>query len=640
MAEPAWDPASYPRKSRLSRILEKRGLDYAAFLDLSFRDPETFWRWFFEDAELPWPTPFRRVLDLSRGKPWPWWFPGGETNLAWWAVGRRARIHPDRVAVIWEREDGSTVSITYGELDEQVRRLAAGLASLGLEPGDRVGIFLPLNLHAVVALLGVSAAGGVAVPLFSGFGAEAVRIRLEDSGARMLITQGETPRRGRPVPLLEIVRTAVQNLPSLERMVVFDPPPEATDVTPARDVLASPPLETYPWFSADTPFMLIYTSGTTGRPKGTVHVHAGFPVKAAQDMVHLFDVQEGDVITWLTDLGWMMGPWLVLGGLMLGATVLLYDGAPDYPEPHRLFDVWLRHRAGLVGLSPTFVRAIRGRVEDWLRRQDLAPLRAIGSTGEPWTEEAWWWTFEHLGRRKVPILNYSGGTEISGGILGCVVVRPIVPLSFNTAVPGVEADVVDEAGNAVVDEVGYLVVRNVNPGMTRGFWQAPERYLATYWERFPGIWFHGDLARRTRGGFWFILGRADDTLKVAGKRLGPAEMENVVARHPAVREAAVVGVPHPVKGEVPVVFAVLREENPSPTLAEELRQWVAQHMGKALAPHAVHIVPELPKTRNAKVMRRVIRRVYLGQDPGDLSALVNPEALEAIRRLRADQKPT
>jgi len=384
--------------------------------------------------------------------------------------------------------------------------------------------------------------------------------------------------------------------------------------------------------------MLIYTSGTTGRPKGTVHVHAGFPVKAAQDMVHLFDVQEGDVITWLTDLGWMMGPWLVLGGLMLGATILLYDGAPDYPEPHRLFDVWLRHRASLVGLSPTFVRAVRGQVEAWLARQDMEGIRAIGSTGEPWTEEAWWWTFEHLGRKRAPILNYSGGTEISGGILGCVVVRPIAPLSFNTAVPGVEADVVDESGKPVVDEVGYLVVRNVNPGMTRGFWQAPERYLATYWERFPDIWFHGDLARRTGEDFWYILGRADDTLKVAGKRLGPAEMENVVTRHPAVREAAVVGIPHPVKGEVPVVFAVLQEGTPSPDLAEELRRWVEQHMGKALAPYAVHFVPELPKTRNAKVMRRVIRRVYLGEDPGDLSALVNPDALEAIQKLRSDKK--
>ncbi len=631
--EPVWDPSSYPRTSVLERVLQKRNLDYTTFLRWSVEDPESFWRAFFEDAAIPWMHPFERVVDLSRGKPWARWFVGGKTNLAWWAVGRWATARAQDVALILEREDGSIQTLRYGELDRYVRRFAAGLQNLGLRPGDRVGLFLPLNFHAAIALLGVSAAGGIAVPLFSGFGEEAIRIRMEDSQARFLITQTTTLRRGRTIPMLDIARRSLDGSSSVERIVVLDAENLQAGEMDGTTLLNGPELSEYPPLDPETPFMLIYTSGTTGKPKGTVHVHGGFPVKAAQDMFHLFDVQPGDVITWLTDLGWMMGPWLILGGLILGATVLFYEGAPDHPHPARLFEVWSRHGAGLVGLAPTFVRAIRGQVESTLRTLDLSRMRAIGSTGEPWTEEAWWWTYEHVGRHRLPILNYSGGTEISGGILGCVVVRPIAPLSFNTPAPGVDADVVDEAGRSVTDRVGYLVVRNINPGMTRGFWNDPTRYLHTYWERFPGVWYHGDLARRTPEGFWLILGRADDTLKVAGKRLGPAEMENVVTHHPDIREAAVIGVPDPVKGEVPIVFAVPSRTPPPPNLEETLRAWVARRMGKALQPARVYLVSGLPKTRNAKVMRRVIRRIFLGEDPGDLSALVNPEVVEEIRAL-------
>lgn len=629
--EPVWDPARYPRESALAKILSKRGIGYGEFLRENVKDPETFWRTFFEDAGIPWPRPFHQVLDLSQGKPWPRWFVGGQTNLAWWAVGRHATEHPKQPALIAESEAGLTESLSYADLDLLVRRFASGLKQYGFQPGDRVGIYMPLNVHSALALLAVAAVGGIVVPLFSGFGEEAVRIRLENSGARFLITQTTTRRRGRSIPLLSVARQSIDGLSTLERVFVFHPKDLRDKEISADELLESPPLPTYPWMDGETPFMLIYTSGTTGKPKGTVHTHAGFPIKASQDMFHLFDVQPEDRITWLTDLGWMMGPWLVLGGLTLRATVVLYEGAPDYPKPSQLFEVWHRHGVELAGLAPTFIRAIRGKVEDALPK-DFS-LRAIGSTGEPWTEDAWWWTYQHLGKKRAPILNYSGGTEISGGILGCVVVRPIAPMSFNTAVPGVEADIVDDTGQSVRGEVGYLVVRNVNPGMTRGFWKDPQRYLSTYWERFPGIWYHGDLALRTSDDTWFILGRADDTLKVAGKRLGPAEMENVVTQHPNVREAAVIGVPHPVKGEVPVVFAVPTPTPPSEDLAETLRKWVAQQMGKALQPTRVYLVSDLPKTRNAKVMRRVLRKVFLGEDPGDLSALVNPDVLEEIRTL-------
>ncbi|MCS7064941.1 MAG: AMP-binding protein, partial [Fimbriimonadales bacterium] len=411
-------------------------------------------------------------------------------------------------------------------------------------------------------------------------------------------------------------------------------------LNPAREVrytdLLQPGDYEAPAFDSDQPCMMIYTSGTTGKPKAAFHVHAGFPVKAAQDMYHLFDLKPSDTISWLTDIGWMMGPWLIMGGLILGATVFMYDGSPDHPAPDRLWEMVERHGITVLGLTPTLIRALMREGDEYADRHPMPSLRLLGSTGEPWNPEPWLWTFEHVGKRRAPIINYSGGTEISGGILGCVVLRPLKPCSFNTVVPGVDAAVFNEQGEPVRGEVGYLVVRNVNPGMTRGFWRDPERYLQTYWSHWEGIWDHGDLCLIDADGYWYILGRADDTLKIAGKRVGPAEIESVLVEHPAVVEAGVNGVPDEIKGQAAVAFVVLKPGYAwSDALAQELLQLVAQRMGKPLMPKAVHAVPELPKTRNAKIMRRVLRAAYLGEPTGDLSALENPRSVDAIQQLRS-----
>ncbi|MEN3001984.1 MAG: AMP-binding protein, partial [Armatimonadota bacterium] len=311
-----------------------------------------------------------------------------------------------------------------------------------------------------------------------------------------------------------------------------------------------------------------------------------------------------------------------------------YDGSPDHPAPDRLWEMVERHGITVLGLTPTLIRALMREGDEYADRHPMPNLRLLGSTGEPWNPEPWLWTFEHVGKRRAPIINYSGGTEISGGILGCVVLRPLKPCSFNTVVPGVDAAVFNEQGEPVQGEVGYLVVRNVNPGMTRGFWRAPERYLQTYWSHWEGIWDHGDLSLIDADGYWYILGRADDTLKIAGKRVGPAEIESVLVEHPAVVEAGVIGVPDEIKGQAAVAFVVLKPGYVwNDTLAQELLQLVAQRMGKPLMPKAVYAVPELPKTRNAKIMRRVIRAAYLGEPTGDLSALENPRSVEAIQQL-------
>jgi acetyl-CoA synthetase len=349
-------------------------------------------------------------------------------------------------------------------------------------------------------------------------------------------------------------------------------------------------------------------------------------------MVHAFDVRASDTLYWVSDMGWMMGPWEIFGMTLLGGTVVLYDGAMDHPGPDRLWELVERHCVTILGVSPTLIRALMRHGEDPVRLHDLSTLRMFGSTGEPWNPEPWRWLFDVVGGGRLPIINYSGGTEVSGGLVAGNVITPLKPAAFAGPPPGIAADVVDEQGRSVRNQVGELVVRAPWIGMTRGFWNDNDRYLQTYWSRFPDVWVHGDWAAIDEDGLWYILGRSDDTIKIAGKRLGPAEVESVLVDDPAVVEAAAIGVPDEMKGQALVCFCVLTPgERGDAALAERLRALVAERLGKPLRPEAIAFVADLPKTRNAKVMRRVIRAAYLGEDPGDLSALENPQAVEEIR---------
>jgi len=338
----------------------------------------------------------------------------------------------------------------------------------------------------------------------------------------------------------------------------------------------------------------------------------------------------------VSDMGWMMGPWEVFGMTLLGGTFVLFDGALDHPGPDRLWSIVESQRVNVLGVSPTLIRALMKHGTQPVERHDLSSLRILGSTGEPWNPESWRWLFDVAGHGRLPIINYSGGTEVSGGLVAGNVLTPIKPAAFAGPPPGIAADVVDEHGQSVRNQVGELVVRAPWIGMTRGFWHDPDRYEETYWSRFPDTWVHGDWAAIDDDGLWYILGRSDDTIKVAGKRLGPAEVESVLVEHPAVLEAAAIGIPDPVKGQALVCFCVLKPGHEgSPELSDTLGQLVATRLGKPLRPTAVEFVADLPKTRNGKVMRRVIRSTYLSEAAGDLSALENPQAMEAIRRARS-----
>jgi acetyl-CoA synthetase len=359
--------------------------------------------------------------------------------------------------------------------------------------------------------------------------------------------------------------------------------------------------------------------------------HGGFLVKAASDFAYCHDVGAGDRVFWVTDLGWLMGPMVITAGLFHGGTAVLFDGVPDHPRPDRLWSLVERHRVNVMGLSPTVVRALMPHGPEHVRAHDLSSLRILSSTGEPWNPEPYRWLFENVGGGRLPIINYSGGTEISGGILTCFPNGPIKPCGFTGPVPGIAADVADEQGRSVRGQVGELVIRAPWPGMTQGFWNDPARYEETYWSRWTDVWAHGDWALVDAEGFWFIQGRSDDTLKIAGKRVGPAEVESALVGHAAVAEAGVIGVPHEVKGEAIVCFVVLRRgEAPSESRRAELTARVVHEMGKALRPERVLFASDLPKTRSGKIMRRVIRATHLGSDPGDLSSLENPASLKAI----------
>jgi acetyl-CoA synthetase len=337
----------------------------------------------------------------------------------------------------------------------------------------------------------------------------------------------------------------------------------------------------------------------------------------------------------MTDMGWMMGPWLVFGSLLLGATMFLYDGAPDFPGPDRLWALVERHRINQMGVSPTLIRSLIPHGDEQYQKHDLSSLKCFASTGEPWNPAPWKWLFEKVGGGTRPIVNYSGGTEISGGIVMGNPLLPLKPCAFSAPCPGIAADVLDENGTPVRNAVGELVIKAPWIGMTRGFWKDPQRYLDTYWSRWPNIWVHGDFAAIDSDGLWYILGRSDDTIKIAGKRLGPAEVESILTRHPAVVESAAIGVPHEVKGSELIVFVVLKKGvEQTDALRKQLRDLIVEDMGKALAPKSILFVNDLPKTRNAKVMRRMIRAAYLGQEPGDTSSLVNPEAVEEVKQAR------
>ncbi len=628
---PTPDQLAHANVTRLARALGCDG-DFPALHRLSLAEPERFWRAVREDLELPFFASWHTVVDVSRGPEWATWFLGSRVNVAEACVHRWARERPDEEGAVWRSEDGERRSLAFAELSAETVRLAEALLDLGVEQGDTVGVFLPMAPEALIASHACSHIGAVQVPIFSGFAGPAISARLADAGARVVITADASYRRGTAVPMKAILDAALAETPAVEHVLVWRRMGGDCPMTERRDLWwdeavagtpgTLPPAE----LESEVPYLLAFTSGTTGKPKGALHVQASFLLSIAREAAYQADLHAGDRVLFATDMGWIMGPWTLVGAGALGAAIVFMEGAPDRPGD-RLWRLVEEELVTMLGLSPTLVRALLSKGEPTAA---MSSLRCVVTTGETWNRGPYDWLDEHVcGGGRIPIVNISGGTEVAACFLSPTWLLPTKPVSVGFPVLGQDMDVLGPDGQPVRGEVGELVCRRPWPGMTRGVWKDPERYLETYWTRFPGVWTHGDWALIDEDGYWFLHGRSDDTLNIAGKRIGPAELESAALECTSVAEAAAIGVPHEVKGEVPWLFVVAKPD--AVVSSEEVTAVVSRELGKAFAPARVVVVPELPKTRSAKIVRRAVRATALGSDPGDLSTLENPEALHGIR---------
>ncbi|MDT7885095.1 MAG: acetate--CoA ligase [Thermoflexus sp.] len=617
----------YPSPEVLERAYIK---NYEEVYSRAMQDLEAFWA---ERAEeLEWFRKWDRVLDDSN-KPFYKWFVGGKINICYNAVDRHMKTwRKNKVALYWEAENGERRVLSYYDLYREVNRFANVLKALGVRKGDRVTIYMPRIPELPIAMLACARIGAIHSVVFAGFSVEALHTRIEDSKSRLVITADGGYLNGRIVETKRTVDEAVRRAPSVEHVLVVRRTRHEVPMEPGRDYFYDE-LARLPFAQgecpveetdAEDPLYILYTSGTTGAPKGQVHVHGGYAVYIYTTMKWVFDIKDEDIWWCTADPGWVTGhSYIVYAPLMLGATSVMYEGAPTYPYPDRWWSIVEKYGVTVLYTTPTAIRGLMRFGDEWPNRRNLSSLRLLGTVGEPINPEAWRWYYRVIGKGRCPIMDTWWMTETGGFMITPMPCVPLKPGSATLPFPGIRAEVVDENGNPCPPGVeGYLVIQNPWPGMSRTLYGDPDRYVKTYWSKYPGWFFTGDSARRDEDGYFYIIGRVDDVLKVSGYRLGTAEIESALVAHPAVAEAAAIGLPHEVKGEGIHCYVILKAGyTPSEALAEELRQHVAQLIGPIARPEAIHFVDKLPKTRSGKIMRRVLRARALGLPEGDLSTL-------------------
>lgn len=651
MTDVVWQPRGEYLNCRVADFIKSQKLkDWKELVKRSTDDIEWFWESALDYMGVLWNKKYDQLCDQTGGFPWTRWFVGGELNiysncLDWHltpgkTLGARKSVGATHPALIWEGEDGKIRKLTYGELDELSSKVAALLIKSGVGKGDAVGIYMPMVPEVVAVLFGCFKIGAVAVPVFSGFGAQALAARMLDSEAKILFTADGGMRGGKSIAIKDGADEIAGDLPHLRQVVVIKHTGREVKWNASKDVWFHEAIEglqpaaTVSDLPAEHPSMYLYTSGTTGKPKGTVHTHAGALAQITKELGFTFDVRSSDVFFWFSDIGWMMGPWEMIGVTFWGGTIVICEGKPDIPNPDRVWRIVERHKVNTLGISPTLIRSLKAQGEKWVNDCDMSSLRMLGSTGEPWDQESYMWFFDNVGKKRCPIMNISGGTEIVGGLLTPLPLMPLKACSLGGPGLAMDIDVFDEEGKSIKNAIGHLVCKKPGPSMTKGFLKDAERYIETYFSKFPGVWYHGDWAKVDEDGSWFLFGRSDDTIKVAGKRVGPGEVESILVEHEDVAEAAVIGIPHEVKGEALVCFVVaMPGASVGDEWKEKLRKLVGERLGPVLRPDRVHVVKALPKTRSGKIVRKSIRLQYLGQSPGDLSSVENPDALEAIGAL-------
>jgi acetyl-CoA synthetase len=617
----------------------------------AMQDFEAFWARVAEDM-VSWFRKWDKVLEWTPPQtgtqpPWVKWFIGGKLNVCYNCVDRHVQTwRRTKAAIIWEGEPGDERVLTYQDLHREVQKFANVLKSLGVKKGDRVTIYLPMIPELPIAMLACARIGAIHSVVFGGFSAEALRDRINDSQSKILITADGGWRRGNIVPLKRNADEALKDCPTIEKVIVVHrgvmdathvPMVEGRDLWWHR-LMEKAPLEC-PCEEMDSEDLLyiLYTSGTTGKPKGQLHVQGGYLVGVTATTKWVFDLRDDDIYWCTADIGWVTGhSYIVYGPLSNGATTVMYEGAPDYPDRDRWWAIVEKYRVNILYTAPTAIRTFIKWGEEYPKRHDLSSLRLLGTVGEPINPEAWLWYWEHIGGKRCPVVDTWWQTET-----GCIVISPlpgITPLKPGSAtrpLPGFFAEIVDDNGNPCPSRVqGYLVLTKPWPAMSRTLWGDPERYIQTYWARFPGVYFTGDAAVKDDDGYFWLLGRVDDVLNVAGHRISTMEMESVLVEHPAVAEAAVIGRSDEIKGQVPVAFVTIREGvQTDEHLAQELKEYVVKRIGAIARPADVFFTAELPKTRSGKIMRRLLRDIAEGRVLGDTTTLADPTVIQQLKQM-------
>ena len=604
----------------------------------SIDEVDWFWEQVSQDIGIVWDKHYEKILDVSKGIPWANWFVGGKTNIYNSSVGKFATSDPQKIAYHFESEDGEKQCITYSELDTKVCCLANGLKQLGVKKGDVVAIYLPMIEEAVLAILACAKIGAVQTTIFSGYSSESLKIRLSDCNAKVLFVSDGFHRKGKDISQKKIVENATKNT-HVEKIIVvsyknIDNYEKSEKIVFYNDCIREQNSECLTEsMDSDDPLFILYTSGTTGKPKGVIHVHGGFSVFAGHQSAYLIDTHKNDVILWPADIGWITGlVWNVYGLLLMGASAVIYDGGINFPDFNRIWDMLYEYKVTIFGISPTAVRLFKKNNINPLSIHHSYQIKNIPTTGEPLDEDSWWWLFEKVGDKKIPIMNLSGGTEIGGAMLSVFPGMKLKPSTVGIPCPGMNLDVVDDDCNSVREKNGYLVIKSPWPAMTKGLLNDNERYIKTYWSKFENIWFHGDYVNVDSDGLWYMQGRTDDVINVSGHRMSTAEIEHVVISHPKVSDAAAISIPDDVTGEAIVVFYV-PEKKSEMNLDNDISDYISEKIGKLACPKITFQISELPKTRTGKIMRRILKAKILGHELGDLSSLENPNVLEEVTKL-------
>jgi len=598
--------------------------------------------WFWQEVSnyigVIWDTPYTTVLDITKGIPWSKWFVGGKTNIYKSSVEKFAKEKPDHIAYTFVSEDGSTSKTTYFELDHNVNKLANALKQLGVKKGDVVAIYLPMIEESILAILASAKIGAIQTVIFSGYSSESLQIRLQDCNAKILFVCDGFQRNGKSISQKQIIDTAIKET-KIEKIIVIKYKGVDEYAESEKFVFYNSLMNLQSSFcptevmDSEDPLFILYTSGTTGKPKGVVHTHGGFSVFAGYQAAFLIDINENDIILWPADVGWITGlVWNIYGLLIRGASAVLYDGALNYPNFERIWNMLYQYDATIFGISPTAVRLFKKNNIEPLKLHLLEKIKNIPTTGEPLDEDSWWWLFEKVGNKKIPIMNLSGGTEIGGAMLSVFPGMKLKPSTVGIPCPGMDLDVFDDDGKSIRQKNGYLVIKSPWPAMTKGLLNDDQRYLQTYWSRFENIWFHGDYVFVDADGLWYMQGRTDDVINVSGHRMSTAEIEHVVISHDKVSDAATIAIPDEITGEAIVVFFVT-ENKFEIGLDMEISNYVAEKIGKIARPKFVYAISELPKTRTGKIMRRLLKAKLLGIPLGDLSSLDNPLVLNEISKI-------